>query len=203
MPPRPRPTGAPSRVAAALDAARFGDAGRLDLHPLRPTARQAADRVRAWCLERQVQGLDEVLIVTGRGRHSDEGVSPVRTAVQQALHRLVRDGVATRVREHTAGAFVVTLAPVGARLDAAPRRRDPAPPPPTPVRRLEGLSDALVEALEALAEARLERLGIARPSAAQIVDEMQHVFSRLVGTRTPSEAALLEAIRRAHDALDD
>lgn len=191
-----------SGVRAALDAARFGSGATLDLHPLRPTAVQAAERVRRWLLERQVQGLSEVLVITGRGRHSPDGESPVRTAVQGALARLRREGVVDGVQAHTEGSVVVTLAPIGRRLDAPARRRDPLPPKPSPVRQLEGLPDDLLMALEELAAKRLEALGLAAPTAGQIVDEMRHVFSRLIGTHAPSEDALREAVQRALDALD-
>lgn len=192
-----------SGIHAALDRARFGDAAILDLHPLRPTAAQAAERVRQWLAERQVMGIAEALVITGQGRHSEDGVSPVRAAVQSALGRLQREGVVAEIQEHTPGSTVVRLAPLGRRLDAPSRRRDPAPPKRPPVRRLEGLSDDLVEALERLAAARLERLGVANPSPGQIVDEMGHVFSRLAGTQAPSEAALRTAIERATAELDD
>ncbi|MCU0623166.1 MAG: Smr/MutS family protein [Gemmatimonadaceae bacterium] len=187
---------------AAFDRVRFADAARLDLHPLRPTAPQAAGRVRAWVLERQVQGFSEVLVITGRGRHSEGGVSAVRASVHRALARLTREGVVSAVTERTPGSVVVALAPLGARLDALARRRDPAPPARPPVRRLEGLPDDLVEALEGLAAARLEHLGVTAPTAGQVVDEMRHVFSRLVGTQAPSEDALRAAIERARDELD-
>lgn len=190
------------RLDAAFDRARFGDGAWLDLHPLRPTAAQAADRVRRWLLERQVMGMTEALVITGRGKHSAEGVSRVRTAVAGALARLRREGVLTAVREHSAGSFVVTLAPIGQRLDAPARRRDPAPPKPPTVRQLEGLPDDLVMALEDLAARRLDALGVTAPTPGQVIDEMGHVFSRLVGAHAPSEAVLRDAIQRALDELD-
>lgn len=190
------------RLDAAFDRARFGDRALLDLHPLRPTAAQAADRVRRWLLERQVLGVTEALVITGRGKHSVDGVSPVRTAVQAALSRLRREGVLASVTEHSAGSFVVALAPIGQRLDAPARRRDPAPPRPPKLRQLEGLPDELVMALEELAARRLDALGIVAPTPGQVVDEMGHVFSRLVGANAPSEAVLHDAIRRALDDLD-
>lgn len=189
-------------LAAALDRARFG-AMVLDLHPLRPTALQAAAHVRRWVLEKQVAGAREALIITGRGRHSPDGTSPVRDAVSVALTRLTRDGVVQGAAPHTEGSFVVTFAPLTARLDAAARRRDPAPPPPSPERRLQGLPDHLVEALEDLAAARLDRLGVQRATSEQVVSEMRHVFSRLVRERALSDDALSEAIARARAELDE
>lgn len=189
-------------LEGAFDRVRFGESARLDLHPLRPTAPQAAARVRAWVLERQVMGLAEVLVITGRGKHSDGGVSAVRTAVHRTLTRLIREGVVATVAEQTPGSVVVTLAPLARRFDAVARRRDPTPPPRPPVRRLEGLPDDLIEALEALAAARLEHLGVSAPTAGQVVDEMGHLFSRLVGAQAPSEDALRAAILRARDELD-
>jgi hypothetical protein len=189
-------------VAAALDRARFG-AAVLDLHPERLPAHLAVDRVRRWIQGQQVAGVAEALVITGRGRHSPQGYSTVRDAVGTALRRLVREGALTAVTAHTEGSFVVALAPVGARLDAAPRRRDPAPPPAPPVRRLEGLSNAVVEALEALAAERLDGLGVRHPTPAQVIAEMGHVYSRLVHAHGASETALAAAIARARAELQD
>lgn len=186
-----------------FDRLRFPPTATLDLHPLRPSAAQAAERVRRWLQERQVMGLTEVLVITGAGRHSEGGASPVRTSVRAMLQRLARAGVVARVQEHTAGSVIVTLAPLHTRFDAPARHRDPRPPAPTPVRRLEGLSNAVLEPLEALAAARLERLGIRQPTPGQVVSEMGHLFSRLAGVHTPTETALIGAIERAAADLDD
>jgi hypothetical protein len=152
-------------------------------------------------LERQVAGVPEALVICGRGRHSPDGASPVRAAVAAALARLTRDGVLRTVVAHTEGSFAVTVASLGARLDATARRRDPVPVPPAPERRLQGLPDSLMESLEALAAARLEHLGVLEPTPGQVVAEMGHVFSRLATERATSEDALASAIARARAEL--
>lgn len=187
----------------ALDLARFGATGILDLHPLLPSAARAAGLVMAWVRERQLMGLPEALIITGRGKHSADGVSPVRDAVRGVFPRLLREGVIQHVVSQTEGSFVVQLAPVGQRIDANARRRDPSPPKAPPVRTLEGLSNETVEALEAYAARRLEQLGVTAPTSGQVIQEMGHVFSRLVGTHGTSEAALRNALATATRDLDE
>lgn len=175
----------------------------LDLHPLRLSANLAAARVMTWVRERQLMGLREALIITGRGNHSPGGVSPVREAVRSVLPRLIREGVVTRIERQTEGSVVVQIAPMGQRLDASARRRDPLPPKAPPVQTLEGLSNDTIEALEAFAARRLEQLGVAAPTPGQVVQEMGHVFSRLVGAHGASEDALRAALDRAAQELDE
>lgn len=188
-------------LASSLEAARVGPAGRLDLHPLRPSPEQAVRRVRDWLAERQVQGLAEALVITGRGAHSADGDAPVRTAVARLLRQLRLEGVLTGVSESGPGGFAVTLAPLAARLDAIPRRR--ATPPPTGVRRavLEGLDADVLALLEDVAARRLDHLGLRAPTAAQVADEMSRVFSRLAA-REPDrlrEALVAERDRLLHE----
>ncbi len=186
----------------ALDEARFGATGILDLHPLRPSAARAAARVMSWVRERQLLGLREALIITGRGNHSTDGVSPVREATRGVFPRLMREGVIAHVEAHTEGSFIVQLAPVGQRIDAHARRRDPQPPKPPALPALEGLSNDTLEVLEAYAARRLELLGVTAPTSGQVIQEMGHVFSRLVGTHGASESALRSALDLAARDLD-
>jgi hypothetical protein len=194
-------------LAGAFDAVRFGAARTLDLHHLRPTAVQAAHRVETWLEERQLQGAAEVLVITGRGANSAEGISPVRAAVERRLTELQHRGVVREVRAHTAGAFVVQLAPLTARFSATRRRRDrrPLPAPSTP-EELAALEPATRGALHRLAEAWLDHLGIRAPTPVQVEDEMRRQFARLTAgvPHAPwGERVLRDAIERALVSLHD
>jgi hypothetical protein len=191
-------------LAKALDAARFGDQRTLDLHQWKPTAVQAATRVESWLQERQLQGATEVLIVTGHGAHSDDGVSPVRAAVVARLARLRRSSVVRDVREHSPGSFVVALFPISRRFDTAARRRDPKPPAPVPPAELAALGQPMLDELRSLAVAALDRLGLRAPTPGQIDLEMRAQFARLtpgVPAAPWKEPMLREAIARALDEL--
>ena len=63
----------------ALDEARFGAERTLNLRALRPTVKAAEARAESWLRERQVARAGEVLIITGRGAQSWDGVSVVRS----------------------------------------------------------------------------------------------------------------------------
>src|ERR687890_2298779 len=102
----------------AFDEARFGNDRTLNLRDRLPTAEQAAERTERWLRERQVLGGGEVLLIPGRGNGSEGGVSVVRDAVLRRLASLRRRNVVADVREHTAGSFVVALAPLAALVDA-------------------------------------------------------------------------------------
>ena len=113
----------PLKLLQAFDEARFGASQTLNLRALLPTATQATTRADAWLRAQQVAGAGEVLIITGRGNNSPGGVSAVRTAVAKQMATLRRQGVISRIREHSPGSFAVTLAPMSALTDAAPRSR--------------------------------------------------------------------------------
>src|SRR5689334_12617868 len=125
----------------AFDEARFGPQRTLNLRETLPTAEQAAKRAELWLRQLQMARAGEVLIITGRGRGSEGGVSVVREAINALLHVLRRRGVVREFREHTAGSFVVTLAPISELWEAPRRRRDrgqpEAPAPPS----LKGLDE--------------------------------------------------------------
>ena len=108
----------------AFDEARFGSQRTLNLRESLPTAEQAATRAESWLRQSQMARAGEVLIITGRGRGSDGGVSVVREAINALLHVLRRRGVVREFREHTAGSFVVTLAPIAELWEAPRRKRD-------------------------------------------------------------------------------
>lgn len=150
-------------IQAAFDEVRFGDARTLNLRASLPTVDEAVRRAEIWLRERQLQGTDEVLLITGRGKSSVGGVSPVREGVIRLFHSLRRRGVIDSYGEHTPGSFVVRLASVQALVDAPRRQRypqqaDPAPPP-TPAS-LKDLSPETRILLRNLAERALEGLGI-------------------------------------------
>jgi hypothetical protein len=196
-----------SDILSALDEARFGSQRTLNLRQSMPTAAEAVARTEAWLRERQVTASGEVLIVTGRGRGSPGGIAVVREAVLRLLGSLRRRGVITDFVDHTAGSFVVTLAPMSALFDAPRRKRDPAShtdaaasPPP-----LAALEADTVDLLRALATRSLAALGTTLPE--HFVDaEMLRQFGILaasVSSGKGSEERLRQAIRRSIEELDD
>lgn len=143
----------------AFDAVRFGAANILNLRETLPTASAAARRAEAWIRQKQVEGVSEVLIITGRGNQSDGGVSPVREAIIRLVLSLRRRGVIDRYEEHNPGSFSMRLASIQSMIDAPRRQREPrraiALPP-----ELHGLSDTTQKLLRDLAERSLEALGV-------------------------------------------
>ncbi len=110
----------------AFDEARFGKERTLNLRASLPTADEAARRAESWLRQQQIalNGDGDVLVITGRGKGSPDGISAVREAVIRVLHALKRKGVVAGHQEHTAGSFVVTLASIQALLEAPRRQRD-------------------------------------------------------------------------------
>ncbi len=188
-------------VFAALDEVRYGAANILNLRESRPTVADAVARAESWLRERQVARVAEVLIITGRGNGSEDGIPVVREGIVRLCSRLRRQGIVRSVGEHTPGALLVAVAPVSALVDAAPRRRhaervsrpDPA--------RLAGLAPATRDALRELAERSLDDLGAQLGDRAQVEAEMLRLFGRLAPS-APSEGDLLRLITSAHDELD-
>jgi hypothetical protein len=186
----------------AFDEVRFGSQRTLNLRESLPTPEDAATRAEAWLRQQQVDRAEEVLIITGRGNHSEGGVSVVREAVIRLLHVLKRRGVVTGHEEHTPGSLVVTLAPLSA-LWESPRRnrgRGIAPPPKTPPS-LEDLDDETRVMLRNLAERALEGLGL-KDTAAFLQGEMLRQFGAIaatVGDAPGREIRLRAAIRAALD----
>jgi Smr domain-containing protein len=184
----------------AFDEARFGPQRTLNLRESLPTADQARMRAEAWLRQAQVARAGEVLIITGRGRGSDAGVSVVREAVNALLHVLRRRGVVREFREHTAGSFVVTPAPISELWEAPRRKRDRGPQePPNQSASLQGLDDDTRALLRNLAERALEGLGV-KDTAEFIEGEMARQFSAIaasIGGERDDDIALREAIRSA------
>lgn len=165
-------------LPGAFDAIAFGPAKTLDLHSFRVVS-DAVRHTEQWLRERQVAKAGAVLVITGRGARSADGVAVMRPAIQKLLTRLRHLGVVARVQPHTEGSYTVQLAPVTA-LFEAPRRTRTGGPTPSPVdeRAFSGLSEATRKALRALAERSLEVLG-ARVTPATIEDEMRRQLSLL------------------------
>jgi hypothetical protein len=154
-----------------------------------------------WLRGQQAHGGGEVLVITGRGNQSVDRVAVVRPAVESRLKLLQRQGVITGFTEHTAGSFVVTLAPMKALLNATRRRRGPLLPPPADPAALAALPADILADLRAIA---IRELGELRAPAtdAFVADEMQRTFARLsVGLEghVDLEARLRLAIRAALD----
>lgn len=189
----------PRGLQQAFDEARFGAERTLNLRASLPTAVEATRRTELWLRERQMARAGEVLVITGRGAGSEGGVAVVRDAVLRLLPQLRKTGVLREWREHTAGSFVVTLAPVTALFEAAQRspRRASGPIPvivqPDALRGLEAETLAL---LRRLAERALDALGVQVRPPAMIEDEMLRQFGRL-SAGVPDDAAGREARLRA------
>lgn len=184
----------------ALDEARFGRDRILNLRASLPTGAEAARRADLWLRERQAAKAGEVLIITGRGRGSLDGVPVVRDAIVRLFPALRRAGVIRDVREHSQGSFVVSLAPLQALVEAPRRRRRPAPAVLVNPEALAGLGPETREVLRRLAIAALAALGVRDPSEPFVSDEMIRQFSRLA-TAVPAdanrEAAVRALLRRA------
>lgn len=112
------------RLWQAFDEATFGQDRTLNLRESLPSAVEARVRAESWLRMRQVMKPGEVLVITGRGNQSLNGVGVVREAIMALLPSLRRRGVVTSWREHTPGSIVVTLAPVTTLLGAPKRNRE-------------------------------------------------------------------------------
>jgi hypothetical protein len=162
-------------------------------------------RAESWLRQSQVARAGEVLIITGRGRGSEGGVSVVREGVNALLHVLRRRGVVRDFQEHTAGSFVVTLAPIAELWEAPRRKRDrPQPDRSDQTRSLHGLDDEMRVMLRDLAERALEGLGV-KDTTDFIEGEMARQFSAIatsIGAELGNDAALRQAIRAALDQYE-
>jgi hypothetical protein len=181
----------------ALDEARFGANRTLNLRAMRPTVKLAEARAESWLRERQLLRAGEVLVITGRGAQSWDGVSVVREAVAKLLVSLKRRGVIESFGEHTAGSFTVRLAPLSA-LRTAPRRRgERLPPPPADPRALAALAPETRRLLRELAHRALEELGV-ETSRRFVESEMLRQFSLLA----PGVPEGPEREKRLRDAIE-
>jgi hypothetical protein len=193
-------------VLNAFDEATFGLKNILNLRESLPSAADARFRVEAWLRERQVSRAGEVLVITGRGNQSPNGVSPVRESIVALLPSLRRRGVVSEWREHSPGSFVVKLGSISSLLEAPRRKRErkPSTPIPTP-RSLEGLESSTLSLLRRLAVRSLESLGVRDP-ASFVEAEMLAKFNSLAAGVTPGsegEVRLRAAIKDALEQLDE
>lgn len=191
-----------SGLRRAFDESRFGPSGTLNLRESLPTGDQAARRAEAWLRQKQVEQVGEVLIITGRGNQSPDGIAVIREAVIRLLHQLKRRGVVAGHQEHTPGSLIVTLAPVRALWESPSRTngRGVAPVPADPPS-LDELDADTRRMLRDLAERALEGLGV-QDTAAFLQAEMLRQFGALaatVGTGADRAARLRQAIRAALD----
>jgi hypothetical protein len=186
----------------AFDEARFGARRTLNLRAQLPTVADAVARAEQWLRQQQVEGASEVLVITGRGAGSEGGVSPVREAVAKLLPSLRRRNVIRTFHEHTAGSFVVTLAPVRALFEVPKRRRekrnDALLVPVSP--QLAALEADTIALLAELATMQLAALGVRGATPAMLEEEMVRQFVALspaVGAGDDAEARLQQALVRA------
>jgi hypothetical protein len=191
----------------AFDEAAFGQDRTLNLRDSLPSGADARARTESWLRMRQVMKSGEVLVITGRGNQSANGIAVVREAVLRLLPSLRRKGVVKSWREHTQGSVVVTLAPVAALLGAPKRNRDRDPagvsnPGKTVPASLGALEPDTLTLLRRLAIATIESLGV-RQSESFIADEMRAIFTKLSVT-IPVSADREGTLRRAIiSALED
>jgi hypothetical protein len=194
-----------ANVLRAFDEAAFGRSRTLNLRASLPTARDASGRTERWLRQQQMAKAGSVLVITGRGNNSPDGVSAVREAVLRLLPSLRRRGVIKSWREHSPGSLVVELAPVTALFEQMPRRRErEAAPEPADPAALQALSPSTRRQLRHLAKRALENLGVRNPEA--FVDaEMLKQFAALsvaLPEGKDREADLRGAIAVALDELD-
>lgn len=192
----------------AFDGTTFGQDRTLNLRELLPSAVEARARAESWLRMRQVMKPGEVLVITGRGNQSVNGVGVVREAIMALLPSLRRRGVVTSWREHTPGSIVVTLAPVTMLLGAPKRNREResdsrqrgAGTPES----LTALEPETLSLLRRFAVRTIESLGVADTSPF-VEEEMQRAFATLSVTlpvSTDREGTLQRAIRSAIDELE-
>jgi len=195
-----------SSVLRAFDEVEFGSKNTFNLRESLPSAADARFRTEAWLRERQISRAVEVLVITGRGNSSPNGVSVVREAILSLLPSLRRRGVVSEWREHSPGSFVVKLASISSLLDAPRRKRDRTPIAPTVnPESLKDLEQSTLELLRRLAIRTLESLGMRNPDKF-VEAEMLSKFHSLAGGINPGEqgeARLREAIKSALDELDE
>lgn len=192
----------------AFDETTFGPDRTLNLRDLLPSAVEARSRAESWLRMRQVMKTGDVLVITGRGNQSVNGIAVVRQAIMALLPSLRRRGVVASWREHTPGSIVVTLAPVTTLL-GAPRRNkernsaDAQRGSGTPAS-LSSLDPETLSLLRRLAICTIESLGVT-DSTPFVEDEMQRAFATLSKTlpvSTDREGKLRRAMRSAIDEME-
>jgi len=191
-------------IDRAFDEIRFGDGRTLNLRSMQPTALQASSLCERWLRERQVMGVAEALVITGRGNNSLEGYSPVREAIVRLLPSLRRRNVIAGYEEHTPGSFIVRFAPVKALFEVPRRRREREPAPLRPPS-LGALDEETLRQLRDLAVMSLAVLGLQSPTRAQLQDEMIRQFTALSAALPEGgdrEALLQQAVLRAAEEYE-
>ena len=185
-----------------FDELRFGPGRTLNLRESLPTVPEALRRAENYLREHQIRGSGEVLIITGRGANSPDGIGAIREAVDKLLFAMRRRGVVESHAAHNPGAFAVRLAPVRSLADAPRRMRDGDPEVRAPS--VHGLDSETNELLRLLAERAIDELGV-RQSPTAVADEMQRQL-RAIAPGLPGgaemEPALRAALRRALDDYD-
>lgn len=193
----------------AFDETQFGPARTLNLRDSLPNAVEARFRAENWLRQQQAQSQDEVLIVTGRGKGSVDGIPVVKGEVLALLHSLRRQGVVKSWREHSQGAIVVQPASMNELMSAPRRHRDSKREKHSPNSAMHptivfpGLSPETTKLLRELAEGSLNELGI-QDTTGLIESEMTRKLSLLVRSLPESgnrENALHAVIIRAIEEL--
>ena len=131
----------------------------LDLHGM--TGDEARRRTEQWLRDRQAEGVRTVVVVTGRGLHS-QGIPVVRNEIEHLLALLKGTLVVRWESTHFGGSYQVEL------------RRPPPDPSPRPVAEPRLLREA-DPALRRRAEEALEELGVA-PTPALIEVEIRRIM---------------------------
>ena len=197
--------GYPTHIQKAFDEIRFGPSKTLNLREWLPTGEAARARADGWIRAKQVERAGEVLIITGRGKGSEGGVAVIRETILALFPSLRRRNVITGWEEHTAGSFVVQLAPLSAMFEAPKRRREPAAAALVVPESLAALDPVTLGLLRDLAIASLMTLGV--HDAERFVEaEMKDKFSKLAAALTGAddpERELRAAIRHALEELED
>lgn len=197
--------GYPSHIQQAFDELRFGPSRTLNLRASLPAADEARQRAEGWLRAKQLERAGEVLVITGRGNNSVGGVSAVREAVLALFPSLRRRNVITTWAEHTAGSFVVTLAPVQALFEAPRRRRERGAAPVAPPESLAALAPETLDLLRRLAVTSLTALGVRdfeRFIDAEMLSSFAALTASLPGSDDP-DIELRDAIRSALTELDE
>lgn len=177
--PTPSPAGA-APLARAFDELRFGATRTLNLRDGLPTVSVAESRVESWLRMKQADGGGEVLVITGRGLGSLDGVGRVREAVLRRCTALKRLNVVVDVQEHGPGAFVITVANLRALIEAPRLRTGRKTPTPVPdPGELAALPAETRDLLRQLADITIQRLGVQKPTDVMIADEMRAQFGAL------------------------
>jgi len=189
----------PNALYRAFDEAQFGDGRTLNVRDGLPTGAEAAARTDAWLRLKQVEGVREVLVITGRGTHSVSALPVIKTHVARRIAALRRAGVVASVTEHTPGSFVVRLSPMSSMLAAAerssPRSHETRAADALP-RSMASLTPATQRMLRDLAERTLDSLGIRNTTSSMITDEMERQTTLLTRSM-PRDADRDGWIRRA------